>query len=150
MFAVPPYRRKHVHQESTSCRRLGGKELPQPLFAESFYDLIHISFNLGSLFSQLALGLVQLRNVLAHVLNKRYEYILAEFEGRPLAASMQGYGDVKYHLGYSTDYETIEGKKVHVWTVNESDEMRSVLDLGVDGIVTDYPERMAILLESTS
>jgi glycerophosphoryl diester phosphodiesterase len=35
---------------------------------------------------------------------------------------------------------------VHVWTVNELDEMRQVLDLGVDGIITDYPDRLLELL----
>ena len=29
------------------------------------------------------------------------------------------------------------GIEVHVWTVNESDDMRRLLDAGVDGIVTD-------------
>jgi 2-oxoglutarate dehydrogenase E1 component len=48
-------------------------------------------------------------NVLAHVLGKPYAQILAEFEGRPLPAEVQGYGDVKYHLGYSRDHETPAG-----------------------------------------
>jgi len=35
------------------------------------------------------------------------------------------------------------GIHVHVWTVNDADEMRTLLDMGVDGIVTDWPGRMA-------
>jgi 2-oxoglutarate dehydrogenase E1 component len=52
-------------------------------------------------------------NVLAHVLGKPYAQILAEFEGRPLPPEVQGYGDVKYHLGYSRDYET-HGRAIHL------------------------------------
>ena len=38
------------------------------------------------------------------------------------------------------------GVEVHVWTVNEVDEMRELLALGVDGIITDYPARLRDLL----
>ena len=37
--------------------------------------------------------------------------------------------------------------KVHAWTINETSDMRRLLDLGVDGIITDYPDRLLPLLE---
>ena len=48
-------------------------------------------------------------NVLANVLRKPYEMILAEFEGTFLPADVQGDGDVKYHLGYARDHVTRGG-----------------------------------------
>jgi glycerophosphoryl diester phosphodiesterase len=36
--------------------------------------------------------------------------------------------------------------KVHVWTINEVTDMKRLLALGVDGIVTDYPDRLISLL----
>jgi 2-oxoglutarate dehydrogenase E1 component len=50
-------------------------------------------------------------NVLAHVLNKPYETILAEFDGS--LSRSDGDGDVKYHLGFNQDRE-INGKNVHI------------------------------------
>lgn len=38
------------------------------------------------------------------------------------------------------------GVEVHVWTVNDTDEMRELLALGVDGIITDYPARLRDLV----
>ena len=34
------------------------------------------------------------------------------------------------------------GLRVIVWTVNEVDDMNRLIDLGVDGIITDYPDRL--------
>jgi glycerophosphoryl diester phosphodiesterase len=38
------------------------------------------------------------------------------------------------------------GMQVHVWTVNEAEDMRRLIDWGVDGIITDYPSRLMKLL----
>ncbi len=34
------------------------------------------------------------------------------------------------------------GLEVHVWTVNEEAEMRDLLAMGADGILTDYPAHL--------
>lgn len=36
--------------------------------------------------------------------------------------------------------------EVYVWTVNEPGEMGSLLDMGVDGLITDFPERLCEVL----
>lgn len=36
--------------------------------------------------------------------------------------------------------------EVHAWTINDEAAMRRMLDLGVDGIITDYPDRLIALL----
>ena len=39
------------------------------------------------------------------------------------------------------------GLEVNVWTVDEEEDMRYFIDLGVDYITTDYPERLQALLK---
>lgn len=53
-------------------------------------------------------------NVLANIMQKTYKDIFAEFEGKGYSAESPFGGDVKYHLGYSTDVATNDGKNVHL------------------------------------
>jgi glycerophosphoryl diester phosphodiesterase len=38
------------------------------------------------------------------------------------------------------------GKVIHVWTIDDPDEMERLIDLGVDGIVTDRPDLLKEIL----
>lgn len=53
-------------------------------------------------------------NVLANILNKTYKEIFSEFEGKSYSVEDPYGGDVKYHLGFSNDVDTMNGRKVHL------------------------------------
>lgn len=53
-------------------------------------------------------------NILANLLGKTYEQIFTEFEASTTPDTTMGSGDVKYHLGYSSEIESVGGKKVHL------------------------------------
>lgn len=61
--------------------------------------------------------------------------IPATFSGRPLVTPEL------------VDYAHACGVSIHVWTINDLREIESLLALGVDGIVTDHPGRMARWLQ---
>ena len=53
-------------------------------------------------------------NVLTNIMEKPYKEVFSEFEGKNFDEDTPFGGDVKYHLGYSTDVVTKGGKKVHL------------------------------------
>jgi 2-oxoglutarate dehydrogenase E1 component len=54
-------------------------------------------------------------NVLANTLHKPYQEIFTEFEDVYLPElTTDGDGDVKYHLGFSSDYVTPKGQEIHL------------------------------------
>jgi len=50
----------------------------------------------------------------------------------------------EYHIVTKAFVDAAHSKnvEVHVWTVNEKEDMRRLLELGVDGIITDYPDHL--------
>lgn len=41
-----------------------------------------------------------------------------------------------------------EGMRLVPWTINEKEDMHRLIDMGVDGLITDYPDRATEVLES--
>ncbi|NRB65674.1 MAG: 2-oxoglutarate dehydrogenase E1 component, partial [Saprospiraceae bacterium] len=65
-------------------------------------------------------------NVLANIMGKTYEHIFNEFEGTALPSLSFGDGDVKYHLGYSSQIETPAGKNIQLKLVPNPSHLESV------------------------
>ena len=36
------------------------------------------------------------------------------------------------------------------WTINETSDMKKVIDLGIDGLITDYPNRVSSLVDKVN
>ena len=53
-------------------------------------------------------------NVLANIMGKTYEEIFSEFEGTAVLDQTMGSGDVKYHMGFSSEVNTFSNKKVNL------------------------------------
>ncbi len=73
-------------------------------------------------------------NVLANIMNKTYKDIFSEFEGKNYDETKPFGGDVKYHLGFSTDVQTQSGKKVHLSLCPNPSHLEAVAPV-VEGIV---------------
>src|SRR3984957_11460705 len=71
-------------------------------------------------------------NVLAHVVNKPYEVIFREFEGK--TQDQDGDGDVKYHLGYAQDRRVKGDNKIHI-ALSYNPSHLELVDPVVTGIV---------------
>jgi glycerophosphoryl diester phosphodiesterase len=68
---------------------------------------------------------------------------------RPLGAALQvppTFGDVTIVTEELVASARALGVEVHVWTINEEAEMERLLDLGVDGLMTDVPARAMSVL----
>ncbi len=64
-------------------------------------------------------------NVLANVLQKSYKRIFNEFAGEFVSSSEDSTGDVKYHLGASSD-RTFDGNSVHVSLTDNPSHLEAV------------------------
>ena len=93
-------------------------------------------------------------NVLANIMGKTYAQIFKEFEASEDPGEIFGDGDVKYHLGFSSQVETPSGKTVHLKLVPNPSHLESV-DPVVEGFArakadalyaSDYDKILPILI----
>ena len=80
-------------------------------------------------------------NVLANIIGKPLHAIFSEFEDIIDLESAQGSGDVKYHLGASGDYKTLEGKSIKVSIASNPSHLEFVNPV-VEGIVRAKQTRL--------
>jgi 2-oxoglutarate dehydrogenase E1 component len=80
-------------------------------------------------------------NVLANIIGKSYEKIFSEFEGYIDPHTIQGSGDVKYHLGASGYYESPAGKKLNLTLASNPSHLEAVNPV-VEGMVRAKQERV--------
>jgi len=72
-------------------------------------------------------------NVLANILGKSYDKIFSEFDGDLDPDSMQGSGDVKYHLGETGTYTGFDGSVLHITLASNPSHLEAV-DPVVEGM----------------
>ncbi len=65
-------------------------------------------------------------NVLANIAGKSYGRIFSEFEGHYGEESVQGSGDVKYHLGTKGTYKAAAGEEVNVYLAANPSHLEAV------------------------
>ncbi|HEY8402943.1 MAG TPA: 2-oxoglutarate dehydrogenase E1 component [Cytophagaceae bacterium] len=80
-------------------------------------------------------------NVLANIMGKTYEQIFNEFEGTAVPDLTMGDGDVKYHMGYSSEVTTTSGKKVNLKLAPNPSHLEAV-DPVVEGFVRAKGDRL--------
>ncbi len=72
-------------------------------------------------------------NVLANILNKHYSDIFSEFDGKEYEEQFLS-GDVKYHLGFSTEYKTRNNNNILLSIAPNPSHLEAVCPV-VEGIV---------------
>jgi len=154
---------KEVLNMADNISRNHGKKIKYNIELKSLPEGDDVNHPKPAEFVKLVIGLLQLETKLERV-------NLQSFDFRILKALHQSYPEVRLAaLVYDMDFDTAinelgflpeiyspyfplvskdlvkdaheSGMKVIPWTVNEPDQMKNLLKMGVDGLITDYPDR---------
>lgn len=80
-------------------------------------------------------------NVLANIAGKSYGQIFREFEGKQDPRSVQGSGDVKYHLGTEGEFHTEDGSSTKVYLAANPSHLEAVNPV-LEGIARAKQDRL--------
>ncbi|WP_369818893.1 multifunctional oxoglutarate decarboxylase/oxoglutarate dehydrogenase thiamine pyrophosphate-binding subunit/dihydrolipoyllysine-residue succinyltransferase subunit [Phycicoccus sp. Soil748] len=80
-------------------------------------------------------------NVLANIAGKSYGQIFREFEGKQDPKSVQGSGDVKYHLGTEGEFVAEDGSKTKVYLAANPSHLEAVNPV-LEGITRAKQDRL--------
>jgi 2-oxoglutarate dehydrogenase E1 component len=83
-------------------------------------------------------------NVLVNVVGKSYEQIFREFDGGLDPASVEGSGDVKYHLGYAGKHLAPSGRQITLTLASNPSHLEAV-DPVVEGMARALGDRLGDL-----
>lgn len=77
-------------------------------------SMLNVAANLGVKEAMIGMAHRGRLNILTNIVGKTYEEVFSEFEGVSPDDLFSGTGDVKYHMGYSGIYDTMDGKEIYV------------------------------------
>ncbi len=86
-------------------------------------------------------------NVLANLAGKSYGQIFREFEGQQDPKSVQGSGDVKYHLGTEGQFTTDDGRSTKVYLAANPSHLEAVNPV-LEGVVRAKQDRIDLAGEA--
>ncbi|MGD8199586.1 multifunctional oxoglutarate decarboxylase/oxoglutarate dehydrogenase thiamine pyrophosphate-binding subunit/dihydrolipoyllysine-residue succinyltransferase subunit [Ornithinimicrobium sp. W1679] len=82
-------------------------------------------------------------NVLANLAGKSYGQIFREFEGKSAPGSVQGSGDVKYHLGTEGEFHDEQGNSTRVYLAANPSHLEAVNPV-LEGITRAKQDRLEL------
>jgi len=114
---------KYLHIKFVGTKRFGldGGEALIPALEQ----IIKRGGNLGAKEIKIGMPHRGRLNVLANVMGKSYKAIFSEFFGKSVASKKDFEGDVKYHLGASSDRE-FDGNRVHISLTDNPSHLEAV------------------------
>ena len=114
---------KYLHIKFVGTKRFGldGGESLIPALEQ----IIKRGGNLGAKEIKIGMPHRGRLNVLANVMGKSYKAIFSEFFGKSVASKKDFEGDVKYHLGASSDRE-FDGNRVHISLTDNPSHLEAV------------------------